>query len=125
MTRSKPLSRGSQLKRTPLSRGTGPARGKRSILGRTKPLRWRPSSAGARWWRERRAEVLARDGNACVECGATGRLDVAHRVALGAGRSRYRADEPLNALWNLRALCRPCHRLEEEGRVERPRREYA
>lgn len=121
------MKRTALQRRTPLARGTkplgrAPIAGKRSVLGRTKPMRWRPSSAGARFWRQRRAEVLERDGHACVECGARERLDVAHRVALGMGRSRYDEHEPLNALWNLRVLCRPCHRVEEEGRVARPRR---
>lgn len=92
---------------------------KRSPMKRSRAKPWRPSEEGLRFWHTRRLEVIARDGW-CI-CGAVG-TDVAHIRALGIGRSRYNPDEPLNALSNLRLLCRACHANEEAGRTERPRR---
>ncbi|MBZ2197258.1 HNH endonuclease [Occultella gossypii] len=48
-----------------------------------------------------RAAVLARDGHACVNCGATRSLELDHIVRYIDGGS----DEPDN----LRTLCQPCH----------------
>ena len=64
-------------------------------------------------WRERKREVLARDGGRCVLCGATDRPQVHHIVPY-----RYSRD---HSLANLATLCRPCH-SREELRVNRESR---
>lgn len=47
---------------------------------------------------------LERQGHACVECGATGELDVDHIKNRG---SHYHLRMSLT---NIQYLCRPCHR---------------
>ena len=51
-----------------------------------------------------RKRILARDGHACVECGDTGRLEIAH---IEAYRVNGNNDDD-----NLRTLCVACHNLE-------------
>ena len=54
---------------------------------------------------ELRAEVFARAGHRCENCGRPGHqagLDPSHRIAASRGGPW--------ALWNLAALCRDCHR---------------
>lgn len=64
---------------------------------------------GSGWiWQRTKREVLERDGQRCVACGATGvRFEVDHIVPLANGGS--------NELQNLRTLCVPCHR-KRQGR---------
>jgi 5-methylcytosine-specific restriction protein A len=52
-------------------------------------------------WAAVRAQVRARDGGRCVNCGACEHLEVHHVVPLRAGGT----DEP----GNLVTLCRACH----------------
>lgn len=59
------------------------------------------------WW-EIRTEVLERDGNRCVHCGSTKRLEIDHIDTV--------ADGGLPIPENLRTLCRKCHR--GPGRAE-------
>jgi len=47
--------------------------------------------------------------------------DLVHLTALGMGRSRWDANDPLNQLDNLRLMHRPCH---EQQELER-RKEHA
>ena len=51
--------------------------------------------------------VLARDGHACVLCGARGRVEIDHIV-------RY-VDGGPNTADNLRTLCKPCHDARQRG----------
>jgi len=55
-----------------------------------------------RAWRAVRAQVLARDGFRCRQCGRRGRLEVDHVVALDQGGAELDPE-------NLQALCRHCH----------------
>ena len=48
-----------------------------------------------------RKEALARAGDRCEQCQATGRLDVDHVIAI--------ADGGLGTIGNARVLCKPCH----------------
>lgn len=62
-------------------------------------------------WRKKRAEVLARAGHACEECGATDkRLDIHHRY-YEAGKAKW--DYPAVTL---DCLCPRCHGLADEQR---------
>lgn len=54
-------------------------------------------------WKAARADCLARDGHACVECGAEDRLEADHIIELAT------APELAFDVDNLRTLCRPCH----------------
>lgn len=60
---------------------------------------------GPHWWAIRR-RVKARDGNACVECHATGALHVHHKTPF----RRFSCEVEANADENLITLCPPCHR---------------
>lgn len=53
-------------------------------------------------WASVRAEVFARDGNACVQCGSHDDLQCDHIIEVRNGG--------LPDLGNLRTLCGPCHR---------------
>ena len=68
-------------------------------------------------WRTVRAAVLDRDNNACVQCGAGGRLEVDHKVPIAAGGAVL--DEG-----NLQTLCRPCHfaKTGDEARARKSKR---
>lgn len=60
-------------------------------------------------WRKIRAEVYARDGGRCRECGVDltgGRWDCAHR------EPHYQGGDATNTVENCRALCVACHRAE-------------
>ena len=48
-----------------------------------------------------RKKILQRDGHACVQCGATGNLEINH--------IRGRAEGGSNDLDNLETLCATCH----------------
>jgi hypothetical protein len=61
------------------------------------PLRKR---SGGRWQKVR-ARVLARDGNRCVQCGSTERLQVDHIVEA--------QDQVDDSIHNLQTLCHACH----------------
>ena|ERR1035437_3700251 len=66
---------------------------------------------GPRWFSIRR-RILARDNHQCVECGASGRLHVHHKIPF-----RMFADaESANVDTNLISLCPPCHRVEDAKR---------
>lgn len=58
---------------------------------------------GTKRWKRLRYEALRRDGFACVQCGARGRLEVDHREPV--------RDAPDRAydLTNLQVLCVSCH----------------
>lgn len=56
-------------------------------------------------WKERRAEVLARDGHRCLDCGTGERLTVHHIVPW-----RETQDDRIE---NLVTLCRRCHLMAE------------
>ena len=51
-------------------------------------------------WKALRREARKRDGNRCVECGATERLEVHHLTYERIGRER---------LEDVVTLCQPCH----------------
>ena len=63
-------------------------------------------------------KVKARDGNRCLVCGSTYRLEVDHRIALMNGGD--------NSIENLGTLCDPCHvkktRLDYKVRTQRKKR---
>lgn len=61
-----------------------------------KPL---PRSSPA--WQRLRQRVLDRDGNRCVQCGATERLEADHVHELQDGGT--------DDIWNLSTLCKTCH----------------
>jgi 5-methylcytosine-specific restriction endonuclease McrA len=65
-----------------------------SIRNRVSPRRKKPSP-------EVRRIVFARDGFACVACGATENLTVDHRLPRSRGGT--------NALENLQTMCSPCN----------------
>lgn len=60
---------------------------------------------GPHWYAIRR-RVKARDGNACVECGAAGTLHVHHKTPF----RKFSCEVEANADENLITLCPPCHR---------------
>jgi 5-methylcytosine-specific restriction endonuclease McrA len=62
-----------------------------------------------RAWRKIRAQVVARDGNACVVCGATERLQVHHLEGWHD-----------NAIEHLVTVCDPCHRAAHAHKVKIP-----
>ena len=95
----------------------------RCAAHRRGPWRGAGGKRGGTDWRYRtevRPAVMARDGYACTDCGATGvPLEVDHldRIADGG---------PLNApLHRMQAVCVPCHRKREAARnaarAQRPR----
>ena len=53
-------------------------------------------------WKAVRLAVRRRDGWACVQCGAGGRIEVDHIVPLRDGGAPFDLD-------NLQTLCRACH----------------
>lgn len=62
-------------------------------------------------WHAARAECFDRDGSACVECGATERLEADHIVRISDDMAlAFDVD-------NLQTLCRLCHN-EKERRYE-------
>ena len=68
-----------------------------------KPLR-RVSEKQAKDLRLRnkiKAELIAKHGSVCMECGKHGPVDLSHTMPLGKGG--------LTAILNLEILCRPCH----------------
>lgn len=65
-------------------------------------------------WQALRFEALRRDGFACVQCGARGRLEVDHKVPV-----RY-APELSFDLGNLQSLCRRCHSKKTRLEVGHP-----
>jgi 5-methylcytosine-specific restriction endonuclease McrA len=58
-------------------------------------------------WQELARQVKIRDGWRCTKCGSSKMLDVHHIVPIKAGGS--------NMLYNLKTLCRRCHRLRTFG----------
>jgi hypothetical protein len=77
----------------------------RELSKRKRARRARSSAA----WQKVRALARQRDGNRCVRCGGTERLEVHHRVALADGGAEF-------ALSNLETLCGSCHRELHRGR---------
>jgi HNH endonuclease len=77
----------------------------RELSKRKRARRARSSVA----WQKVRALARQRDGNRCVRCGGTERLEVHHRVALADGGAEF-------ALSNLETLCGSCHRELHRGR---------
>lgn len=70
----------------------------------------------ARFWGDRRREVLERDGYACRRCGYSAdptRLDVAHVIGLGSRGTRNDPGLDLNEARNLVTLCRVCHQAKD------------
>ena len=63
-------------------------------------------------WQKLRAQVIARDGRRCVQCGNTETLTVDHIVELQHGGS----DTPAN----LQTLCRKCHKT--KSKMNAPKR---
>lgn len=64
-----------------------------------------------REWKEKRAEVIAKSGNACEKCGSTGRLQV-HHPTYDKSRMPWEYDD-------LQALCPSCHRRADWSRATR------
>jgi hypothetical protein len=109
LTRRTPLRRSGQLKRSPLK-----------TRGGSSPF-----------WQKRRRELFLRCGGRCeymdihspdgrcrMVFGPKGQgMDAAHVKPLGMGRKRHRADDPLNDLSNLLALCRRHHEEMERARL--------
>ena len=60
-------------------------------------------------WRRARENALARDGHACVRCGASENLEAHHVMPLREGGSP-------TAVSNLISLCASCHRRVEASR---------
>lgn len=58
----------------------------------------------------RRRQVLARDGSACRECGATDSPTIDHIVPLAQGGT--------SDLGNLQVLCRRCNHRKADGQVD-------
>lgn len=53
-------------------------------------------------WRNRRKDILMRDGYRCRECGDTGTLHVHHKTPISRGGSKFDGS-------NLITLCEDCH----------------
>lgn len=53
-------------------------------------------------WRQKRTEILKRDGQTCQHCGTEERLEVHHITPISEGGSRLDGD-------NLTVLCKDCH----------------
>lgn len=66
-----------------------------------------PNYLGRRIWQETRKDVLVRDEDVCVRCGAAVAEEVHHRRARGSGGT----SDPLTSfgMANLISLCSPCH----------------
>lgn len=80
-------------------------------------MTWHRHSAavtGSRRWKGLRLEALRRDGFACVQCGARGRLEVDHIQPVRT--------HPALAfdLANLQSLCAPCHTLKTRSELGHP-----
>ena len=97
MKRTKPLKRGKPIVR-------------RAAMSRM------PAADGAAFWRRQALACKERDDWRCRRCGDATQpvLAAAHVVPLGIGGSRYKANDPRNALDNLKTLCFPCHALKDE-----------
>lgn len=59
------------------------------------------------WWKRARVAARRRDKRRCVACGATGALEVHHKVPC---RGRHAVPGCEHHLDNLETLCPPCHR---------------
>lgn len=60
-----------------------------------------------------RKEVLRRDGNRCVQCGNTNRLEVDHIINIANGGTHN--------LDNLQTLCADCHREKSQQEARQAR----
>lgn len=60
-------------------------------------------------WAKLRAFVLKRDRSRCVRCGASGFVQVHHKV--------YRSDWERALVGDLETLCRPCHEKEHPDKI--------
>lgn len=93
----------------------------RKPLKRSGPIRRRRARHSTDAWAEMRVRVYNEQGEACAGCrrwlpleGDTlSRMHLAHLVALGMGRSRHDASNPLNGRDNLAGLCARCHMAHE------------
>lgn len=65
-----------------------------------------PDHLSRRAWERTKEEVFARDGHACIRCGATERLDAHHRIPRGMGGSRPTISF---GLANIITVCREHH----------------
>jgi 5-methylcytosine-specific restriction endonuclease McrA len=75
-------------------------------LSRQKRARRARNSAA---WQKARALARQRDGQRCVSCGATEKLEVHHIIRVADGGDAF-------ALSNLRTLCIRCHGEQHRGR---------
>lgn len=66
---------------------------------------------GSQEWREKRAEILARDNYECQWCKEAGRVTVSDESVLEVDHIQELAEHPELALDddNLRTLCKDCH----------------
>jgi 5-methylcytosine-specific restriction protein A len=71
-----------------------------------------PFYSSKRWARVRFL-ALRRDGFACVQCGARGRLECDHIISIRT------APERVYDLTNLQALCRECHAAKTDRELGR------
>lgn len=60
-----------------------------------------------------RKKVLRRDGNRCVQCGSSERLEVDHILNVAQGGTNHPS--------NLQTLCVGCHREKSQGEALRAR----
>ena len=77
---------------------------------------FKPKSS-ARWsgqWERNRTAALERDGNKCIRCSSTKKIEVHHKIPWAEGQ------EDPHRLDNLETLCGRCHRLDHvtEERVQ-------
>ena len=59
-------------------------------------------------WQQARALARQRDGNRCVYCGSTNKLQVHHKIPLDAGGPEFELD-------NLETVCVSCHGERHRG----------